>query len=548
MYNKREIRKTERSSTKPNPWAKDRVVTPGAPKVDPNGYWDPANVGRIIEVPSPWISMKGVEEPLVGVGSDTGMAQYMTEGNEYIFSDDSSVIEYPAEQYMELTDDEIAQYKEGGYVVEELPIAQKGISISDPKQFAYRDKMYNDSLSEYYNGKKYALMSEKDKGPSGTATYNFKKTRHIPYSQMKNNLTSEKESFEYMDRNIPFSEAESRKMQIKGQDPFRDKRSTTKDLFYKDNKIKPEGFDVYYNNKNGSIIYSPTFKKPVQPVKFEGKKPIKNELTFDPYAHSKTKVIPTIIGIPPEKNTDPTKMYLSTNEYTGHDEKGNPIKTIEYVYEDVKLPIRKLDAFSNNTNLERAPQTFPVVDPQKTNTAFRYRDQWQHVYKPVEGDFETFGTKQATMPYGEKRGDNKWEYTKSTDLPESGHHVWMVGDKKYYSENEAKAAAEQWDKEHSYTFEEGGYIADETYYPPKHNPANSFAVNDPRSMGRGGYVDAQMVHFQDGGNMDPGNNALELHMFYDKDVFKKQDGGEIGYYTDQEIEDLRRQGYIVKEE
>jgi len=33
---------------------------------------------------------------------------------------------------------------------------------------------------------------------------------------------------------------------------------------------------------------------------------------------------------------------------------------------------------------------------------------------------------------------------------------------------------------------EGGYIADETYYPPKHNPANSFAVNDPRSMQEGG--------------------------------------------------------------
>ena len=50
--------------------------------------------------------------------------------------------------------------------------------------------------------------------------------------------------------------------------------------------------------------------------------------------------------------------------------------------------------------------------------------------------------------------------------------------------------------------------------------------------------------YQDGGNMDPGNNALELHMFYDKDVYK-QDGGEIGYLTDQEIEALRKQGFRV---
>jgi len=425
MYNKRELKKTERSSAKSNPWAKDRVVTPGAPKVDPNGYWDPANIGRIIEVPSPIITMKGVDQPLVGVGSDTGMVQYMTSGNKYIFPNDSSVVEYPEEQYMELTNDEIAEYRAGGYVVEELPIAQKGTTIKKP-------------VKPVSSGKKYP----------GTKV----------------------------------------------------------------------DFDTY-----GQLIVIPP-------------------------KENKTKVIPTIIGIPPDQNTDPTKMYMGRKEELGYDENGNPTSTIEYLYDDVKLPIKKLDTPSNNTNLERVPQTFPVVDPQKTNTAFRYRDQWQHVYKPVEGDFETFGTKQATMPYGEKRGDNKWEYTKSTDLPESGHHVWMVGDKKYYSEEEAKAAAEQWNKEHSYTFANGGYIADETYYPPKHNPANSFAVNDPRSMGRGGYVDAQMVHFQDGGNMDPGNNALELHMFYDKDVFKKQDGGEIGYYTDQEIEDLRRQGYIVEEE
>jgi hypothetical protein len=33
-------------------------------------------------------------------------------------------------------------------------------------------------------------------------------------------------------------------------------------------------------------------------------------------------------------------------------------------------------------------------------------------------------------------------------------------------------------------------------------------------------------------------------MFYDKDVYKK-DGGEIGYLTDQEIADLRKQGFRV---
>lgn len=86
------------------------------------------------------------------------------------------------------------------------------------------------------------------------------------------------------------------------------------------------------------------------------------------------------------------------------------------------------------------------------------------------------------------------------------------------------------------------------YYPPKHNPANSFAVTDPRSMSSGGsYVENQITHFQSGGNMDPGNNALELHMFYDKDVYKKQDGGIILELTDDEIEEYKKGGYVVED-
>lgn len=62
------------------------------------------------------------------------------------------------------------------------------------------------------------------------------------------------------------------------------------------------------------------------------------------------------------------------------------------------------------------------------------------------------------------------------------------------------------------TFEEGGSAS---------KPANRWAVTDPRSMQVGNYF----PKLQDGGNTDPGNNALELHMFYDKDVYKMQKGG-----------------------
>ena len=65
--------------------------------------------------------------------------------------------------------------------------------------------------------------------------------------------------------------------------------------------------------------------------------------------------------------------------------------------------------------------------------------------------------------------------------------------------------------------------------------------------GANSIVEKQMA--RDGGRFvdknDPGNNALELHMFYDKDIY--QDGGEYLDLTDEEIEQYRKGGYVVEE-
>ena len=116
-------------------------------------------------------------------------------------------------------------------------------------------------------------------------------------------------------------------------------------------------------------------------------------------------------------------------------------------------------------------------------------------------------------------GQHQFNTTKVRETPVDGQYMELTDD---------EIAA----------YKAGGYVVEELsnykdggtdiYYPPKHNPANSFAVTDPRSMSSGGsYVQNQITHFQSGGNMDPGNNALELHMFYDKDVYKKQNGGNL---------------------
>jgi len=61
------------------------------------GYWNPKNFGKIVEIDSPNITMKGVDQPLLGV-SDEGQKQMMYPGNDYIFKG-KKVKEYPIAKY-----------------------------------------------------------------------------------------------------------------------------------------------------------------------------------------------------------------------------------------------------------------------------------------------------------------------------------------------------------------------------------------------------------------------------------------------------------------
>lgn len=60
---------------------------------DNNGYWNPENWGKVVEIDSPNITMKGVNQPLIGI-SDKGDVQYMEPGKEYAFNG-KKVREYP---------------------------------------------------------------------------------------------------------------------------------------------------------------------------------------------------------------------------------------------------------------------------------------------------------------------------------------------------------------------------------------------------------------------------------------------------------------------
>jgi hypothetical protein len=146
MYNKRELKKTERKQDKRDPFKKDMIY-------DPRGQWD--HPGENTRIPGGNITMAGVPYPVKGVpyyNGEKGSPVMMQPGQDYNFGPADYVDEFPQMQQqpshqmpdgtwmpgeehgeyedMELTDDEIQQYRNGGHVVEELPRAQNGIDFT----------------------------------------------------------------------------------------------------------------------------------------------------------------------------------------------------------------------------------------------------------------------------------------------------------------------------------------------------------------------------------------------------------------------------------
>ncbi len=62
---------------------------------DNEGYWNPNNWGKVVEINSPNITMQNVYEPLLGVSKQTGEQKIMHPGQNYTFQNTDQVIEYP---------------------------------------------------------------------------------------------------------------------------------------------------------------------------------------------------------------------------------------------------------------------------------------------------------------------------------------------------------------------------------------------------------------------------------------------------------------------
>ena len=82
---------------------------------DNNGYWNPDNWGKVVEIDSNDITMKGVNQPLLGI-SDEGDVQYMEPNRDYKFK---------------------------GKKVREFPIARNGINNLDENSLQQLDQLTN---------------------------------------------------------------------------------------------------------------------------------------------------------------------------------------------------------------------------------------------------------------------------------------------------------------------------------------------------------------------------------------------------------------------
>lgn len=74
---------------------KENKLKDGGIKIDPQGYWNPDNEGKPVIIPSPEITMRGVDYPIYGKSIETGEVKLMTPNNNYFFANTQNVLEQP---------------------------------------------------------------------------------------------------------------------------------------------------------------------------------------------------------------------------------------------------------------------------------------------------------------------------------------------------------------------------------------------------------------------------------------------------------------------
>jgi hypothetical protein len=297
---------------------------------DPMGQW--AHPGQNTRIPGNDITMQGVPYP-VWAQPNVGQPQMMQPGQEYNFPEADYVDEYPQMKrgglkknktsrslmatnklfakhaffkkpkknaifdpnspnfqdggfVMDLSEDEIQAYKDGGYVVQDISVPQlntmdKGGASGCPS-------------GHYYNGKECVKISKGAKVITDPKEY---EKRKAAYNDSLSNYNKNEISFKNYQ---PLTPSIARQIGTNYQSRL---------VYKKRNNPNLPGYDV---------VYKPTVKKPVQPIVLD-----------------KEYIEPIVTPVPPGKIQVGTKEIQTLNEKTG-----KVTTVIEPVYEDAPIPER----------------------------------------------------------------------------------------------------------------------------------------------------------------------------------------------------------------
>lgn len=435
-------------------------------------------------------------------------------------------------QYMYLTDEEIAAYKAGGYVVEEdggdiyfppksnpandfavtdprsmakggeLDMYPKGggtgknkkgnsknvqsFVTSDPDEYAYRKAAYNDSLWLHQNNLKPVSIKS-------TVGYGGKneKLRNLEVIAARNSATDLGAIF---DKHKKYSKRFVDMGKEKHKSPYSNEVQLQAEKLGIDHPItKYDHLDYVIGRYRDNVLMNPITNNPITSFDNPFENDVNRQWIINTAARYKKPVQPVLFQAKPAVAKKPKVTQQK------------PVDKLE-VIEPTPTPI---------------PQPIPtpvIVNPELPKFVEEQKPEPPGPPPPRPGTdvMPVYNTDELPM-YATPDPDAEW-------VGNTERYVDWDGNKIPYRLPKFRKPG------HSGDLVKPGkrrYIpipSIETRYQAEIVPEEQFKNGGALNIPWYKYAGNTYTHYNMGGNTDPGNNALELHMFYDKDVFK--DGGE----------------------
>ena len=325
-------------------------------KKDDNGYWNPENWGKPVEIGSNEITMKGLQEmgydnPLLGI-SNTGDVQMMYPGEDYTF-DGESVTEYP--------------------------VAQKGIKVPAPTRADSIMLLKNSILKNAFYKNNPNYTTEK-------SSFDFKDPKLL--QKLAERSENTKRNYKHYKDSDIISEANPhnpKQFTITSKDIKRrvGKVSDSNNIYSAPDIISGDDIDTYFNPASPPIFFSPSILPQGAEAYYSTKSSGYGDVAESPY-YDPLAVAPWDMLSPPQQKLRLKKYGISGTPYDlPKQSPPPPVKTIPtqkpktVEYQKTKLinidPRGSKGKYDNQTN-----SIFSKLDPN-----VEYEKIGESLYKPI---------------------------------------------------------------------------------------------------------------------------------------------------------------------